>query len=98
MPKFSREELSSRINDLDIEEQIKMALIEDITDSIVDESEELANVKAELDASKNEYNDLYEKYKARFMGKQSEEPPKVDEKEDIEEDEEEKVIDIKEII
>lgn len=97
MPKFSKEELSSRVNDLDIAEDIKMSLIEDITDSIVDESEELSKIKNELDAKIAEYNDLYEKYKSRFMGIVSDEPPKDEEEKEIEEDEE-KVIDIKEII
>lgn len=96
MPKYTKEELSSRVNDLDIAEDLKMSLIEDITDSMVDESEELSKIQNELDAKVAEYNDLYEKYKSRFMGIASDEPPKDEEEKEVEE--EENVIDIKEIM
>lgn len=95
MAKLSREELSSRINDLEIDDNVKISLMEDITDSISDEeSEELANIKAEMENVKSEYEALKEKYKARFLkATESEE----DSKEDTEELEEKEVIDIKEI-
>ena len=94
MAKFSSEELSSRINDLDLEDEVKISLMEDITDSISpDESEELESLKEELEKVKAEYEDLKEKYKARFL-KAVEIEEEKQEDEDLEEKE---VIDIKEI-
>ena len=95
MAKYSAEELSSRVNDLDLDDEVKISLMEDITDSVSpDESEELAGVRAELEKAKADYEELKEKYKARFLkAVESEE-----EKEEVEEDLEEKeVIDVKEL-
>ena len=97
MPKYSAEDLSSRINDLELDDEVKISLMEDITDSISpDESEELANIKSELEKSKADYEDLKEKYKARFLSavKEDEEVKEEVKDEDLEEKE---VIDIKEI-
>jgi len=101
MSKFSAEELSSRINDLEIDDDVKISLMEDITDSISkDESEELATLKSELDkvkedyeSLKEDYESLKEKYKSRFFEAVSTD----EEKKDDEELKEEEVIDIKEI-
>lgn len=94
MSKFSAEELSSRINDLEIDDDVKISLMEDITDSISkDESEELATLKSELDKVKEDYDSLKEKYKSRFFEAVSTD----EEKKDDEELKEEEVIDIKEI-
>lgn len=94
MSKFSAEELSSRINDLEIDDDVKISLMEDITDSISkDESEELSTLKSELDKVKEEYDSLKEKYKSRFFEAVSTD----EEKKDDEELKEEEVIDIKEI-
>lgn len=94
MSKFSAEELSSRVNDLEIDDDVKISLMEDITDSISkDESEELATLKSELDKVKEEYDTLKEKYKSRFFEAVSTE----EETKDDEELKEEEVIDIKEI-
>lgn len=94
MAKFSAEELSSRINDLELDDDVKISLMEDITDSVSpDESEELASVRAELEKAKAEYEELKEKYKARFLkAVESEEEEKSEE--DLEEKE---VIDVKEL-
>lgn len=95
MAKYSAEELSSRVNDLELDDEVKISLMEDITDSVSpDESEELASVRAELEKAKADYEELKEKYKARFLkAVESEE-----EKEEVEEDLEEKeVIDVKEL-
>ena len=95
MAKYSAEELSSRANDLELDDEVKISLMEDITDSVSpDESEELASVRAELEKAKADYEELKEKYKARFLkAVESEE-----EKEEVEEDLEEKeVIDVKEL-
>ena len=96
MAKYSAEELSSRINDLEIDDDVKISLMEDITDSVSpDESEELANLKAEIEKAHAEYEGLKEKYKARFLkAVESDEEEKEVEDEDLEEKE---VIDVKEL-
>ena len=96
MAKYSAEELSSRINDLELDDEVKISLMEDITDSVSpDESEELAGLKAEIEKAHAEYEELKEKYKARFLkAVDSEEVKEEVEDEDLEEKE---VIDIKEI-
>lgn len=95
MAKYSAEELSSRINDLELDDDVKISLMEDITDSVSpDESEELASVRAELEKAKADYEELKEKYKARFLkAVESDEEEKVED-EDLEEKE---VIDVKEL-
>lgn len=95
MAKYSAEELSSRINELDLDDDVKISLMEDITDSVSpDESEELAGIKAELEKKAAELEELKEKYKARFLkAVESDE----EEKEDTEDLEEKEVIDVKEL-
>lgn len=94
MAKYSAKELSSRINDLELDDEVKISLMEDITDSVsADDSEELASLKDELEKKASELEDLKEKYKARFL-----KAVDTEEKEEKEEDLEEKeVIDIKEL-
>lgn len=100
MAKYSAEELSSRINELDLDDEVKISLMEDITDSITNEdSEEVATLKSELDKKQSEldeitrnFNELKEKYKSRFLKADDEVVDEV--KEDLEEKE---VIDITEI-
>ena len=96
MAKYSAEELSSRINDLELDDDVKISLMEDITDSVSpDESEELANLKAEIEKAHADYEELKEKYKARFLkAVESDEEEKEVEDEDLEEKE---VIDVKEL-
>lgn len=95
MAKYSAEELSSRVNELELDDEVKISLMEDITDSVSpDESEELASIKAELEKAKADYEELKEKYKARFLkAVESDE----EEKEDTEDLEEKEVIDVKEL-
>ena len=95
MAKYSAEELSSRVNDLELDDEVKISLMEDITDSVSpDESEELAGIKAELEKKAAELEELKEKYKARFLkAVESDE----EEKEDTEDLEEKEVIDVKEL-
>ena len=95
MAKYSAEELSSRINELELDDDVKISLMEDITDSVSpDESEELAGIRAELEKAKADYEELKEKYKARFLkAVESDE----EEKEDTEDLEEKEVIDVKEL-
>lgn len=93
--KLSKEELSAKINDLDIDEEIKVSLMEDIADSIEGNSETEDN--GELEELKIKYESLREKYKERFLkGEEVEEEKKDDETEEDELKEEE-VIDVKEI-
>lgn len=97
MAKYSAEELSSRINELEIDEDVKIALMEDITDSISPaESEELSRLQAEIETTSKELVDLKEKYKARFMNAALSEEVK-DEEVESGEYEETEVIDVKEI-
>lgn len=94
MAKFSAEELNGRINDLSIDDDLKIALMEDIADSILPEStEELDNAIAELDSVKNELATLKEKYKERFLNVSEE----IAEEKNDDEIEEKEIIDIKEI-
>jgi len=93
MAKYSAEELSSRVNELELDDEVKISLMEDITDSVSpDESEELAGVKSELEKAKADYEELKEKYKARFL-----KAVESEEKEEPEELEEKEVIDVKEL-
>lgn len=97
MAKYSAEELSSRINELEIDDDVKISLMEDITDSISpEESEELATLQAEIERVNAELADLKEKYKARFMSAIASDEVKEDNIDDGEYKEEE-VIDVKEI-
>ena len=92
MPKFTKEELASRINDLEIADDVKLSLIEDVSDSIIDEAEAIKEVSDKLEAKTKEYDDLLAKYKERFMTSDKE----VDEEQDLDVETEE-VIDVKEL-
>ena len=94
MSRFTREELSKRVNDLEIDEDIKLSLIEDITDSM-DDGSALSELQSKYDAKEKEYNDLREKYKSRFFS--SDDVVKEEKQETNEEFQEVEVIDIKEI-
>lgn len=94
--KLSKEELSAKINDLDIDEEIKVSLMEDIADSIEGGVE--AEDNGELEELKIKYESLREKYKERFLkGNDETEEKEEEEKEDDDELKEEEVIDVKEI-
>lgn len=96
MAKYSAEELSSRINELDLDDEVKISLMEDITDSISnEESEELSKLKAEVEKAHADYEDLKEKYKSRFLKAVEEVEDNSEEKD--EEIEEKEIIDVKEI-
>ena len=94
--KLSKEELSAKINDLEIDEEIKVSLMEDIADSIEGGVETEDN--GELEELKIKYESLREKYKERFLkGNDETEEKEDEEKEDDDELKEEEVIDVKEI-
>lgn len=85
--KRSKEELKQKVNELVTDNEIAIQLLEDIEDSF-----EVAEIDtSELDALKEKFNDLQEKYKQRFLNGDVK-------KEEVDEELEEKeVIDIKEI-
>lgn len=95
--KLSKEELSAKINELEIDEEIKVALMEDIADSIEGSTE--ATDGGELEELKIKYEALRDKYKERFLkgNDETEEEVKEDEETEDEELKEEEVIDVKEI-
>ena len=95
MAKFTAEELSSRINELEIDDDVKISLMEDITDSVSPaESEELSSLASELEKAKLDYEELKTKYKERFITaiESEEKEDKIDG-----EYEEKKIIDVKKI-
>ncbi len=94
--KLSKEELSAKINELDIDEEVKISLLEDIADSVDVETEPQEN--GELEELKIKYESLRERYKERFL-KGSDETEEKEDEEEKEDDElkEEEVIDVKEI-
>lgn len=95
MAKYSKEELSNRINELELDDDVKISLMEDITDSMTtEESDELSTLKAELEKKSAELEELKEKYKSRFLKAVEVDEEAPEEKEELEEKE---VIDIKEI-
>lgn len=89
--KLSKEELIKKINDYEIGDDIKIELLEDVSDSF--EAPEIDN--SELEELKIKYEELKEKYKARFLeGEEKDEEKDEDENEGLEEEE---IIDVKEI-
>lgn len=89
MAKMSKEELISKINGLEIDDNAKIELMEDVTDSF--EVSETDNT--ELEDVKTKYEELKTKYKERFLKGDD----KKDEEEKEDEMEEKEVVDVKEI-
>jgi hypothetical protein len=89
MAKMSKEELISKINGLEIDDNVKIELMEDVTDSF--EVSETDNT--ELEEVKTKYEELKTKYKERFLKGDD----KKDEEEKEDEMEEKEVVDVKEI-
>lgn len=88
--KLSKEELKAKVNELVTDNEVAIALLEDIEDSM-----EVADIDtSKIDELQAKLNDLQEKYKERFLkGEESEE----DKEEDIKEPEEKEIIDVQEI-
>ena len=85
--KLSKDELISKINGLEIDDNIKIELMEDVTDSM-EVAPEVDN--SELEEIKAKYEELKTKYKERFLkGDEVATETEVVEKEEVEEDEEE---------
>ena len=92
--KLSKDELISKINGLEIDDNVKIELMEDVTDSM-EVAPEVDNT--ELEEIKTKYEELKTKYKERFLkGDETKEEEK-EEKKDDEELEEKEIIDVKEI-
>lgn len=97
--KLSKEDLITKVNEKVMDEDVKIELMEDITDSFDDtgaenNSEEYENRIKEME---DKYNILQTKYKERFLqGNKTDEEEKEDEEDEIGVNKKE-VIDIKEI-
>lgn len=89
--KLSKDELISKINGLEIDDEVKISLLEDVTDSM-EVALEVDN--SELEEIKTKYEELKTKYKERFLKGDEKEDDKKDE---VDEMEEKEVIDVKEI-
>lgn len=91
--KLSKEELKAKINEVITDEDLKIALLEDIEDSVdvADDTEKVE--KTAYDELEIKYNELKEKYKERFLSSDTKE----EEKEEPEELKEDDTIDVKEI-
>ena len=82
MSKLSREEIQTRINELELSDDVKISLMEDINDSFGDESK-INELETKLSESENKYNELQNKYKERFLVNDSKKDEKEKEKEDV---------------
>jgi hypothetical protein len=93
--KLSKDELIQKINEKVMDEDVKIELMEDITDSFDVTSEEPKEDErvAELE---EKYKNLQEKYKERFL-KGSEDTEDDSEETEETEEKQEEVVDIKEI-
>lgn len=85
--KQSKEDLLKKIDTLEIPDDTKVVIMEDIADSFVEEKPE--------DDYKGKYEELLGKYKARFLDGTEPEAKPAEEK--VDEMEEKEVIDVKEI-
>ena len=95
--KLSKEELLAKINEKVMDEDVKIELMEDITDSF-SETEEVKDDER-VKELEEKYKVLQDKYKERFLKGDTEEKEEVAEEKEVDEEElkEEEVIDIKEI-
>lgn len=96
--KLSKDELLKKISESGFDDEIAISLMEDISDSFIEEAaedhtEELEQINGDLEALQIKYNELVQKYKDRFLNviEVTEEP------EPEEEDDGPEVIDVKEI-
>lgn len=92
--KLSKEELKAKINEVITDDDLKIALLEDIEDS-VDISDETEKVeKTAYDELETKYNELKEKYKERFLSSDTKEEIVEEPVEELKEDD---TIDVKDI-
>lgn len=93
--KLSKDELIAKINEKVMDEDVKIELMEDITDSVETEGSTNEEDKQRIEELETKYKDLQEKYKERFLNSNTKEDK--EDKEEMIDKEEEKTIDIKEI-
>lgn len=94
MAKLSKDELLAKISEKITDPDLSIEILEDITDSFnVDESEIKSEMQTKIDDLESKLDDLKSKYKARFLDS----TVKVEDESSKEDEDEEKVIDIKEI-
>lgn len=103
--KLSKEELKEKVSNLEIDDELKIGLLEDIEDSFENQVEDDSRVsREEYDDMSMKYEDMKKRYIERFLSKE-EVAELEDAKEKIEEvlddsvevEEEPEVIDIEEI-
>lgn len=96
--KYIKEELLNKINGYDIDDDIKIELMEDITDSFTDGDD--SALREEFENAKKEYEEkiveLKNRYKERFLAP-IEDKKDVEEKIEDNEIEEKEIVDVKEI-
>lgn len=91
--KMSKEDLVQKVNDRVMDEDVKIELMEDITDSFEENTSNTSNEDSQrITELEEKYKILQEKYKQRFLSGEEK-----DEDDDEEELEEKEVVDIKEI-
>lgn len=76
--KLNKEELKQKINDLAIDDDVKITLLEDVEDSF----ETTEDNSEELTALQTKYEELKEKYKSRFLTGKEEDKKEDDKKEE----------------
>lgn len=76
--KLSKEELKQKINDLAVDDDVKITLLEDVEDSF----ETTEDNSEELKALQTKYEELKEKYKSRFLTGKEEDKKEDDKKEE----------------
>ena len=89
--KMSKDELIQKINEKVMDEDVKIELMEDITDSMDVETETSTEDTQRIEELEEKYKNLQEKYKQRFLQGEENDEEKVDEYEEKE------IVDIKEI-
>ena len=87
--KMSKDDLLKKIDTLEIPDDTKVVLMEDVTDSFEEAKQE--------DDYKAKYEDVLTKYKARFLDSEAAETKPAEAEEKTDEMEEKEVIDVKEI-
>lgn len=90
--KISKDELIKKINEKVMDEDVKIELMEDVTDSFEVEKETDSEDTQRIEELEEKYKNLQEKYKQRFL--KGEEKDETDESEEYEEKE---IVDVKEI-
>ena len=92
MSRFSKEELNERISNLEgLDDDTKISLMEDISDSFLDDSM-YKDLEDKYNSKVEEYDELKTKYKERFFNSDDSKDVKREERKDFEDNE---VIDIR---